>query len=82
MIITLFSGSIPSPEYLNDVQRCLSRIQRILIDIQKFWEFVGSTLDTMKEKTFSGEALIEYAELKCVFLESIAIAEKVKLLPT
>ncbi|KAL0150646.1 hypothetical protein M9458_054063, partial [Cirrhinus mrigala] len=70
-------GVIPSPVHLNDVQQCLSRIQQILIQLQKFWEKVGTLLDTLKEKTFVGEDLIEdLDDLKQEILSSIETAGK------
>lgn len=36
------TGQMPSVTHLNEVQMCLSRIQQILVQLQKFWEKVGS----------------------------------------
>ncbi|KAL0150649.1 hypothetical protein M9458_054066, partial [Cirrhinus mrigala] len=70
-------GVIPSPVHLKDVQRCLSQIQQILLRLQKFWQKVGSLLDTLKEKTFVGEDLIEdLDDMKDDFLQSIEEAGK------
>ncbi|XP_030641430.1 uncharacterized protein LOC115821778 [Chanos chanos] len=71
-------GSIPSPEHLDEVQICLSRIQQILVQLQKFWEKIGSMLDYLKDKTFVGEDMIDDLDvLKDVFLESITTAGEV-----
>ncbi|RXN14865.1 restin-like protein [Labeo rohita] len=70
-------GVIPSPVHLEEVQKCLSQIQQILIQLKKFWEKVGSLLDSLKEKTFVGEDLIDdLEELKEEFLISIETAGK------
>ncbi|KAL0156048.1 hypothetical protein M9458_047294, partial [Cirrhinus mrigala] len=56
---------------------CLSRIQQILVQLQKFWEKVGSLLDTLKQRNFAGENWIEeLTDLKEQFLESIDEAKK------
>lgn len=69
---------IPSPVHLKDVQQCLSRIQQILLQLKMFWEKVGALLDTLKEKTFVNEDLIEDLEdMKEEFLQSIKIAGEV-----
>lgn len=71
------SGQMPSVTHLDEVQKCLSRIQQILVQLQKFWEKVGSLLDTMEKETFAGENCIKYlAELKEEFLESIDKAKE------
>ncbi|XP_030641439.1 uncharacterized protein LOC115821788 [Chanos chanos] len=71
-------GSIPSPEHLDEVQTCLSRIQQILVQLQKFWEKIGAMLDYLKDKTFVGEDMIDDLDiLKDVFLESITTAGEV-----
>ncbi|KAK2870506.1 hypothetical protein Q8A67_024898 [Cirrhinus molitorella] len=63
--------------HLNEVQMCLSQIQQILVQLQKFWEKVGSLLDTLKQRTFAGEDWIdELADLKEQFLESIDAAKE------
>ncbi|XP_073703751.1 uncharacterized protein [Garra rufa] len=69
-------GEIPSPDHLTEVQQCLYHIQQILVNLKKFWEKVGVTLDTMKEKTFNGEDIIKIKELKDMFLDSIEEAGK------
>lgn len=60
---------------------CLSQIQKILIQLQKFWMSVGELLESLQKKTFVGEAILE-SELnvntKGFFLKSIEIAEEVK----
>ncbi|KAK2870509.1 hypothetical protein Q8A67_024901 [Cirrhinus molitorella] len=70
-------GVIPSPVHLKDVQQCLSRIQKILLQLKKFWEKVAVLLDTLKNKTFVDEDLIEELDdMKDDFLRSIEIAGK------
>lgn len=71
-------GVIPSPVHLKDVQKYLSQIQQILLELQKFWQKVGALLDTLKKKTFVNEDLIdELDDMKDDFLRSIEIAGKV-----
>ncbi|XP_016119895.1 uncharacterized protein [Sinocyclocheilus grahami] len=71
------NGQIPNVSHFDEVQACLSRIQQILVELQKFWEKVGSLLDTMKKETFAGEACIEeLADMKEPFLESIDAAKE------
>ncbi|XP_077074797.1 uncharacterized protein LOC143725863 [Siphateles boraxobius] len=66
---------IPDPIHLNEVQKSLTRIQEILIQLKNFWENVAQLLDNLEQKTFVGEDLIEdLAELKDEFLDSIKIA--------
>ncbi|XP_051971007.1 uncharacterized protein LOC127635183 [Xyrauchen texanus] len=75
--LNIENGQIPSVSHLDEVQSCLSRIQQILIQLQKFWEKVGSLLDHLKQKTFAGEDMIEYLDdLKEEFLESIDAAKQ------
>ncbi|XP_048030846.1 uncharacterized protein LOC125258068 [Megalobrama amblycephala] len=70
-------GVIPSPVHLTEVQKCLDQIRQILVDLKKFWEKVGVTLDSVKDKTFVGEELIEELEdLKEAFLDSIEEAKQ------
>ncbi|KAG1931241.1 uncharacterized protein LOC120473233 [Pimephales promelas] len=69
-------GAIPNPVHLKEVQRCLDQIRQILVDLKKFWEKVGVMLDTLKEKTFVGEDLIEMCEMKDEFISSIEEAGK------
>ncbi|XP_039519069.1 uncharacterized protein LOC120473346 [Pimephales promelas] len=69
------NGSIPDPVHLNDVQKCLSRIQNILIQLQKFWESVSVMLEALKDETFANEHFIEESEMKEIFLESIDSAK-------
>ncbi|KAK2870511.1 hypothetical protein QQF64_021513 [Cirrhinus molitorella] len=71
------NGQMPSVSHLGEVQTCLSRIQQILLQLQKFWENVGSLLDTLKQRTFAGETWIEeLADMKEYFLESIDLAKE------
>ncbi|XP_048030865.1 uncharacterized protein LOC125258080 [Megalobrama amblycephala] len=70
-------GAIPSPDHLEEVQKSLDQIRQILLDLKKFWEKVGVTLDTLKEKSFVGQDLIDIPEdMKEEFLNSIEIAGK------
>ncbi|KAF4095326.1 hypothetical protein G5714_024404 [Onychostoma macrolepis] len=69
-------GTIPDPVHLKDVQMCLSRIQDILIQLQKFWESVGVLLESLKDETFANEHFIEENELKEIFLKSIDSAKE------
>ncbi|XP_050960535.1 uncharacterized protein LOC127161829 [Labeo rohita] len=69
--------TIPCVSHLDEVQICLSQIQQILVQLQKFWEKVGSLLDTLKQRTFAGEDWIdELTDLKEQFLESIDAAKE------
>ncbi|XDV48224.1 hypothetical protein PO909_017674 [Leuciscus waleckii] len=62
---------------IDKVQKCLSRIQQNLAQLQKFWEKVGSMLDIMKERTFAGEIWVEdLTDMKEEFLESIDAAQE------
>ncbi|KAK7118900.1 hypothetical protein R3I94_022420 [Phoxinus phoxinus] len=68
-------NSIPDPIYLNEVQKSLSKVQEILIQLKNFWESVGQMLDYLEQKTFVGEGLIEdLCDLKDEFLDSIKVA--------
>ncbi|XP_077066049.1 uncharacterized protein LOC143720459 [Siphateles boraxobius] len=69
------NGSIPDTVHLNDVQKCLSRIQNILIQLQKFWESVSVMLEALKDETFANEHFIEESEMKEIFLDSINSAK-------
>ncbi|KAI4883236.1 hypothetical protein NFI96_025463, partial [Prochilodus magdalenae] len=69
-------GVIPEPTQLGEVQTYLSKIQKILIQLQKFWEHVFSLLGIIKDRTFVGEDLIEEPDLKEEFLLSIQDASK------
>ncbi|XP_048030879.1 uncharacterized protein LOC125258085 [Megalobrama amblycephala] len=70
-------GVIPSPVHLTEVQTCLDQIRQILVDLKKFWEKVAVMLDSVKDKTFVGEDLIEELEdLKEEFLNSIEDAKQ------
>lgn len=75
--IKVENGQLPSITHLDEVQMCLSRIQQILIQLQKFWEKVGSLLDTLKKRTFAGDVWIEELEdMKEEFLKSIDAAKE------
>ncbi|CAM4724373.1 unnamed protein product [Leuciscus chuanchicus] len=63
------NGQMPSVIHLDEVHSCLSRIQQIRVQLQKFWEKVCSLLDMLKKRTFSGEIWIDdLADLKEEFL--------------
>ncbi|KAL7889046.1 hypothetical protein AOLI_G00040200 [Acnodon oligacanthus] len=68
--------SLPGLQQFELVQRCLTKIQDILIQLKGFWDNVSSLLDTMKNKTFVNEDLIEDPELHDVFLKSIQTASE------
>ncbi|XP_056306819.1 uncharacterized protein LOC130218605 [Danio aesculapii] len=75
--IKIENGQLPSVVHLDEVQKCLSRIQQILIQLQKFWEKVAVLLDTLKDRTFAGEDYIEFLEdMKDEFLESVEAAKQ------
>ncbi|KAI2644221.1 Laminin subunit beta-4 [Labeo rohita] len=63
--------------HFDEVQTCLSQIQQILVQLQVFWEKVGSKLKKMKERTFAGEdCLDELDDMKECFLDSIDQAKE------
>ncbi|XP_048030841.1 uncharacterized protein LOC125258064 isoform X2 [Megalobrama amblycephala] len=71
------NGQMPSVRNLDEVRKLLSQIQKILVQLQKFWEKVGSLLNTLKERTFAGEIWIEdLTDMKEEFLESIDAAKE------
>ncbi|ROI49018.1 hypothetical protein DPX16_7173 [Anabarilius grahami] len=71
------TGQLPSVTHLDEVQKCLSRIQQILVQLQKFWERVGSLLDTVKKRTLAGDVWIQdLTDMKEEFLKSISAAEE------
>ncbi|KAL6485524.1 hypothetical protein MHYP_G00049160 [Metynnis hypsauchen] len=70
-------GVIPEPTHLKDVQECLSKIQKILLELKRFWENVNSLLGKMEKDTFAGEVLFSDPDFKEEFLESIETASKV-----
>ncbi|CAM4724370.1 unnamed protein product [Leuciscus chuanchicus] len=49
-------NSIPDPVYLPEVQKKLSKIQEILIQLKEFWASVGVLLASLKQTTFAGES--------------------------
>ncbi|XP_051969459.1 chromosome partition protein Smc-like [Xyrauchen texanus] len=70
------NGDIPDANHLVEVQKCLTQIQQILIQLQVFWEKVGSLLNSLKQKTSAGEDMIEdLDDLKEEFLESVEAAK-------
>ncbi|XP_036438706.1 uncharacterized protein LOC118816288 [Colossoma macropomum] len=74
--LQLDKDSIPEPTYLGEVQRYLTKIQKILIQLKGFWENVYSLLGTIKERTFVGEHLDE-PDFKEEFLKSIRTASQI-----
>ncbi|XP_036420084.1 uncharacterized protein LOC118803710 [Colossoma macropomum] len=68
--------SIPEPTHLGEVQRFLTKIQKILNELKRFWENVYSLLGTIKDQTFVGEDIVEDADFKDVFLKSICKASE------
>ncbi|XP_026107945.1 uncharacterized protein LOC113079928 [Carassius auratus] len=63
--------------YLKEVQKFLSQIKQILVQLQKFWERVLSLLDTLKDKTLVVDNLTEdLDDLKEEFLTSIEAARE------
>ncbi|KAL4604995.1 hypothetical protein GN956_G25365 [Arapaima gigas] len=55
-------GTIPDTGDLNEVQKCLSRIQQMLLKLKAFWEGVGVMLENLQQKTFAGEDMLEDLE--------------------
>ncbi|XP_035385130.1 uncharacterized protein LOC118241871 [Electrophorus electricus] len=75
--VKIAKGSIPSPVHLNEVQRYLTKIQNILIQIKNFWEKVHSMLGVMQKTTFVNEDLVDEPELKEEFVDSIQKASEI-----
>ncbi|KAL6485517.1 hypothetical protein MHYP_G00049090 [Metynnis hypsauchen] len=69
--------SLPGLDHFELVQRCLTKIQDTLIQLKGFWDNVSSLLDTMKNKTFVNEYLIEEPDLHDMFLKSIQTASEI-----
>ncbi|XP_067291059.1 uncharacterized protein [Pseudorasbora parva] len=70
-------NAIPDPIHLNEVQKSLTQIQEILIQLKIFWEYVAEMLKYLEQKTFVGEDLIEdLADLKDEFLQTIEVASE------
>ncbi|XP_076872263.1 uncharacterized protein LOC143522426 [Brachyhypopomus gauderio] len=70
-------GSIPNPHHLKEVQCYLTKIQQILIQLKNLWGNVQSLLETMKQKTFVGQDLVEEPDFKEEFVNSIQCASKI-----
>ncbi|XDV48222.1 hypothetical protein PO909_017672, partial [Leuciscus waleckii] len=68
--------SIPDPIHLPEVQKSLTKIHDILGELLNFWVKVRVLLDSLKQKTFAGEDLIEDLILKDEFLDSIKKAKE------
>ncbi|XP_036376431.1 uncharacterized protein LOC118772264 [Megalops cyprinoides] len=74
---TMDLDSIPSPTHLAEVQKYLTKIQKILLSLKEFWDGVHVMLDSLSKKTFAGEDMIEYLDiLKSDFLASLEMAQK------
>ncbi|XP_077075189.1 uncharacterized protein LOC143726084 [Siphateles boraxobius] len=75
--LKIANGQMPSVTHLDEVQKYLSRIQQTLVQLQKFWEKVGSLLDMLNKRTVAGEIWIDdLDDLKEQFLESIDAAQE------
>ncbi|XP_077061428.1 uncharacterized protein LOC143714229 [Siphateles boraxobius] len=62
--------------HLKDVHSCLSEIQKILVQLKKFWEKVEFMLERLKNKHFVNEFLTDDHDTRNQFLQSIEIAIK------
>ncbi|XP_067291137.1 chromosome partition protein Smc-like [Pseudorasbora parva] len=70
-------NSIPDPIHLNEVQKSLTQIQAILVQLKIFWGYVAQMLKYLEQNTFVGEYLIEdLADLKDEFLKTIEVASE------
>ncbi|KAM9422841.1 uncharacterized protein ACWYII_020392 isoform 1-T1 [Salvelinus alpinus] len=70
-------GSVPDPVHLAEVQTCLTRIQKILLQLRSFWEKIGVMVTNLQQKTFAGEDLIDVlSDFKEEFLYSLQVAEE------
>ncbi|XP_070297246.1 repetitive organellar protein-like [Salvelinus sp. IW2-2015] len=70
-------GSVPDPVHLAEVQTCLTRIQKILLQLKSFWEKIRVMVTNLKQKTFAGEDLIDVlSDFKEEFLDSLQVAEE------
>ncbi|XP_069054739.1 uncharacterized protein [Lepisosteus oculatus] len=71
-------GSIGDPKMLAEVQKCLTKIQEILLQMKKFWETTGVALDNLKQRTFAGEDMLDFLEdCEMDFLSSLDKAEPI-----
>ncbi|XP_069054365.1 uncharacterized protein [Lepisosteus oculatus] len=71
-------GSIGDPKMLAEVQKCLTRIQDILLQMKKFWETTGVALDILTKTTFAGEHMLDFLEeCEADFLSSLDKAEPI-----
>ncbi|XP_017540333.1 uncharacterized protein LOC108412705 [Pygocentrus nattereri] len=75
--LQLDKDAIPEPTHLGEVQRYLSKIQTILVQLKGFWENVYSLLGNIKDKTFVGEDLIDQPDFKELFVKSIQTATQI-----
>uniref|UniRef100_UPI0037E7BBB7 putative leucine-rich repeat-containing protein DDB_G0290503 n=1 Tax=Semicossyphus pulcher TaxID=241346 RepID=UPI0037E7BBB7 len=70
-------GAVPDPVHLPEVQQNLTRIQQILLQLRSFWEKIEKLVQDLKQKTFSGEDLVDVLDdFKAEFLESIELAKE------
>ncbi|XP_039512314.1 uncharacterized protein LOC120467830 [Pimephales promelas] len=70
-------NSIPDPILLDKVQKSLSQIHGILVDVLNFWKDVENRLDSLKQKTFAGEDFLEeFDTFKDNFIDSIQKAKE------
>ncbi|KAK6299109.1 hypothetical protein J4Q44_G00306190 [Coregonus suidteri] len=68
---------LPDPVHLAEVQRSLTRIQHILLQLKSFWENIGVMVTNLQQRTFAGEDLIEFlSDFKDEFLASLDTTEK------
>ncbi len=81
---SVLPGAVPDPVHLSEVQSCLTRIQKILLQLKSFWEKVEAMLNSLRDKTTIGKDIVEdeceFAILKCTLLESIKTAKEVRSL--
>ncbi|KAI4882699.1 hypothetical protein NFI96_022343, partial [Prochilodus magdalenae] len=70
-------GAIPAPVHLSEVQRSLTQVQNILIQLRSFWEKVLAMLEAIKDKTFIDVDFDDDTDEKYMFVSSIKEASKV-----
>ncbi|KAI4904334.1 hypothetical protein NFI96_021885 [Prochilodus magdalenae] len=73
-------GLVPDSALLGDVQRYLSQIQNVLIQLKAFWEKVYIIVTNIRDKTFVDEELIDDPDLHEDFLKSIQTASELFVL--
>ncbi|KAI4904336.1 hypothetical protein NFI96_021884, partial [Prochilodus magdalenae] len=77
MVPFRWKGLVPDSALLEDVQRYLSQIQNVLIQLKVFWEKVYNTVTNIRDKTFVDEELIDDPDLHEDFLKSIQTATEI-----